>query len=585
MKQKSRKRTWTAAIVIAFVTAGLLVLPYVIGHLNAAEGTVFTGLLVNLEDGTYLSAIEQGRSGAWLYRSHFTVESHEPVFLEGFYLALGQVGRLLNLSTVVMWHLGQFTANLILFLTIFAFTSLFLESNRQRFTAYLLALFGAGFDWWQFPAWFERAAAFEVVPIDLRFPEAHIFYSALTFPHFVAGITLILLALGLTYYALTRPIENKKRWLLAVGAGMANLLLGVVYPYLIYLTAVILAAFYLYLLMGRVRNDRLAGEGVSWGSVLDWTEIGLLAIVFGIPLPLYIYYAIVFLNNPVLQIWNEQAYTPSPNPVHYLLTYGLYLFLAVLYPLKRRGGSGQEVNDERNQSQFRLGLVFLWIWLGAAAVLLYAPLNSQRRFVEGLQVPLSILAVVGFYQVAWPWFRNSRLMQGLLKRPRYSAAGMQRLVVLSLIGLAGLGNVYLYSSTLLELGLNQPFPLFRPQSEFEAMAWLEEHLEPGQIVLASYRTGSFLPYRTGATVVVGNQYETNNFSEKSREVRQFFGPESTDDWRRELLAGYDISYIFLGPEERRLGGDQMVIGDYLEISYQNEGVIIYKVQGLSASDE
>ena len=577
MERKSWKRAWLAAFVIALITATLLIIPYIIGHLNAPAETVFTGLLVNLEDGTYLSAIEQGRSGAWLYRSHFTVEAHEPVFLEGFYLFLGQVGRLFNLSAVTMWHIGQFGANLFLFLTIFGFISLFLETNKQRFSAYILTLFGAGFDWWRFPAWFEREAAFEVVPIDLRFPEAHIFYSALTFPHFVAGITLILLALGLTFYLLILPIEGKKRWLLAMGAGVANLLLGVVYPFLIYLTAAVLGSFFLFLFWRRFQEGRLKEESLSWWRYLNWHEIGLMGVVFVIPLPLYIYYAVVFLESPVLQTWNEQAFTPSPNPVHYLLTYGFYLILAVLYPLKLRRGKSRQLH-ETETDLFQLKMTFLWIWLGVAAVLLYAPLNSQRRFVEGLQVPLSILAVLGFYKVVWPRLLKTRLMVAVLKRPRYNAAGMQRLIFLSLVGLAGLGNVYLYASTLIELGIQQPYPLFRPEAEIEAMAWLEGQIEPGDVVLTSYRTGSFLPYQTGATVIVGNRYETGDFQTRRDEAGQFFQPDTTDQWRQDLLAQYHVGYVFFGPEERRLGRDMVEVGEYLEPIYQNGEVIVYQVR-------
>jgi hypothetical protein len=581
MKLTAQKRAWLAAVVLAFITALFLILPYTIGHLNAPPESVFTGLLVNLEDGTYLSAIEQGRAGAWLYKSHFTVEAHDPVFLEGYYLMLGQVARLAGLSTVAMWHTGLFVTNLFLFLTIFGFISLFLQSTRERLTAYLLALLGAGFDWWRFPVWFEREAALEVVPIDLRFPEAHIFYSALTFPHFVAGIALILVVFGLTFYMLMLPAADNKRRLLAVGAGAANLLLGIVYPFLIFLTAVVLAVFYLYLLGKRFRSGRFSGPSSSWWRQLDWGEIGLMAVVFTVPLPLFLYYAVVFLESPYLRTWSDQAYTPSPNPLHYLLTYGLYLFLGILYPLKRRrtavhretGHILPEVANLRED-----GMSFLWLWVGSAAVLLYLPLNSQRRYVEGLHVPLAILATIGFFGVVWPWLLKTRLMAALLRRPRYSAEGMQRLVVLALVGVAGLANVYLYGSTLLELGVRQPYPLFRPQAEIEAMAWLKEQLQPGEVVLAGYRTGSYLPYRAGATVIVGNRYETADFERKRQEAAQFFQPGTTDQWRQNLLAQDNIRYVFAGPEERRLGGDSIMMAEYLEPVYQNGEVIIYRVE-------
>ncbi|MFZ0547633.1 MAG: hypothetical protein WAM60_19455 [Candidatus Promineifilaceae bacterium] len=573
MESKTWKKEWLTALVIASLTALLLILPYLLGHTTARPETTYTGLLVNLEDGTYLSAIEQGRMGAWLYTSHFTLEAHEPVFLEGFYLFLGQIAHLVGLSTVAMWHLSLFVTDLILFLTIFGFISIFLPSTRQRFTAYFLALFGAGFDWWHFPVWLERAAAHEVVPIDLRFPEAHIFYSALTFPHFITGITFILLVLGLVLSMLLLPPDSKKRWWLAVGAGAANLLLGVVYPFLIFLPTAVLGIFYLWLLWGRFRNGRSLKQPIHWHARLNWPEIGMMAVVFLIPLPLFLYYAVVFLNSDFLKTWSQQAYTPSPNPLHYLLTYGPYLFLGILYPLKMR----RAANRSDGNVTVRMKTIFLWIWVGAAAFLLYLPLNSQRRYVEGLHIPLVVLATIGFFSVLWPWLLKTRLLAGLLKRPRYSADGIQQLVIFALIGTVGLTNIYLYSSTLFKLGVEQPYPLFRPTSEMEAMAWLRTSVEPGDVVLAAYETGSFLPYKTGATVIVGNQYETADFYSKRQEAAEFFQQETTDQWRQNLLAQNNIRYVFVGPQERRLGGDSITTADYLEPVYQSGEVIIYRV--------
>jgi hypothetical protein len=222
-------------------------------------------------------------------------------------------------------------------------------------------------------------------------------------------------------------------------------------------------------------------------------------------------------------------------------------------------------------------MIFLWLWVGGAAVLLYLPLNSQRRYVEGLHVPLSILAAIGFFAVLWPWLLRSRPMTALLKRPRYTSGGMQRLTILALVGLAGLANVYLYSSTLIKLAVEQPYPLFRPQAEIEAMTWLKEQVEPETVVLAGYRTGSYLPFPSGATVIAGNKYETADFERKREEAAEFFHPETTDAWRQDLLAGDGIEYVFVGPDEKRLGGESLASADYLEPVYRNGEVIIYQV--------
>jgi hypothetical protein len=587
MESRIGKREGLAVFMVALLTASLLLAPYVVGHLNARPDTDFTGLLVNIEDGTYLSAIEQGRLGAWTYRSHFTVETHEPVFLEGFYLMLGHAARLTGLSTVAIWHVGLFFADLLLFLTIYGFIAFIIQSPGQRFAAYFLALFGAGFDWVRFPDWFERQRALEAVPIDFRVPEAHVFYSALTFPHFVAGIILILLTFGLTLYLLLLPAnEKKRRWFAATGAGTANLLLGIVYPFLIYLSAAVIGSFYFYLIWTRSSSKRRGRpDHNKWwraiGQAISWHEVGMLLLIFMIPLPLFLYYGVVFLQSSVLRTWSEQAVTLSPNPIHYLLTYGLYLFLGSLtfkQTVERKAFSSgsNEVIDLKSDVQAKL--LFLWVWIGAAAILLYIPLNSQRRYVEGLQVPLAILAVIGFFTVGWPWLLRTRLIRALLQRPRYSPAGLQRLAIILLIGTASLTNIFLYASTLIKLIISQPYPLFRPELELEAMDWLEQQIEPGEVVLAAYWTGSYLPFRTGATVIVGNRYETGQFNSRRQQVEQFFSSATTDEWRQGMLAQYGVQYIFVGPGEKRLGNFWEMDATYLQILFENEAVVIYKVQ-------
>jgi hypothetical protein len=114
---------------------------------------------------------------------------------------------------------------------------------------------------------------------------------------------------------------------------------------------------------------------------------------------------------------------------------------------------------------------------------------------------------------------------------------------------------------------------------------LKTRIETADVVLASYRTGSFLPYQTGAAVIVGNRYETGDFERKRQEAAQFFRPETTDQWRQNLLLQDRIRYVFVGREERRLGAGGLGDVDYLEAIYQNGEVIIYQVQEIQSSTE
>ncbi|MEJ2747316.1 MAG: hypothetical protein P8183_05315 [Anaerolineae bacterium] len=532
-------REWWTVVVVAIALASIMVLPYLLGHWLAPEGWTYTGLLVNVEDGTYLSAIEQGRRGSWTYRDLFTTEPHQPVFIEGFYLALGHVARWLGVTAVTMWHLGLWLADLILFILIYPFIAQFIASPGRRWTAYALVVLGSGFDWWRFPLAWERASTLEAVPFDLYVPEAHIFYSALSFPHFIAGIILIMLTFWWTMLALVRPLSRRRRWAMVVAAGLANTLLGVVYPFLLFLMAGVLGLYFLYLCW--------QARAILWPGLLR------LAVIFLLPLPLFLYYAWAIL---------------TPNPLHLILAYLPYLILAAL-SLKNRA---------RWPVERQTAVSLLWSWLTAVAILLYLPLNPQRRFVEGLQLPLAILATIGFYEVGWPWLAQTRIVRSLVRRPRYSLAGLRRLTVILLVLLVSSLNLYIYTGTAVTLGVIQNYPLFRPQSELAVMDWLQSNTGPNEVVLSSYWSGSYIPYRAHRVVVVGHLFETIGFADKWAEAKQFFAGDTDDAWRRQLLRDYDVDYVFYGRSERELGDLNPAERPYLQLAYEDGETAVYRVR-------
>lgn len=540
------RREGFIALLIAIGVAGMLLLPYWLGHQLAPPGSLYTGLLINVEDGTYLSAIEQGRLGSWQYRNFFTLEPHEPAAIYLFYLFLGHVGRWVGFATITIWHLSLFVMDLFLFLVVYRFIAAFLDKQDQRWTAYVLALFGSGLDIFVLPMAWERVGTTEAVPLDLKMPEAHLFYSALTYPHFVAGIALILLMflLVLQGWAVNIP----RRWLFFSGAGAINLLICIVYPFLILLVGGVLTIYYLY---GAWQKKRVL-----------WAEGIGLVIALATPVPLLVYYIYVVQTNEIFRQWNDQARTLSPNPIHYLLTYlPLLLFAAAGWKQWRKMTRGN----------------LIWIWVVVVAILLYLPVNPQRRFVEGVQIPLAILASFGLWTVILPRWIESRWVVALLRNPRYRAGSLQKLLLSLLLFITSCISLYLYIGTTLTLTLIQPYPLFRPSAEIEAMQWLKSHDPAPNRIFSAYWTGSYLPFATGDLVFVGQRYETVAFSRKHTLSEQFFQTTTTDLWRKQLLTENQIEILFWGAAERELGEYDPRNTPFLTPIFQNEQVTIYAV--------
>jgi len=542
------RKEWLAAIGVALGLAALMALPYLLGYALAGPDRTFTGILMNPEDSqSYLAKMLQGSEGQWLYRIPFTVEEHDPAFLGGFYLLLGHAARILSVRLDTIWILSRSISSVVLFVTTFAFISRYLTERRERWTAYFIAILGSGLGWLLFllnqPYWLGS------FPVDFKMPEAHLFFSALTFPHGMIGTSLIMAS----FYLIDKAFGSTSRaWAIALLAGLSNLILGIVYPFLIYLVG---ATYGVYFLFRTYRARRIL-----------WSQIGLLGIALIIPLPLYIYYFYTYQVNEIFRSWAEQAVTTSPAPPQFLAAYGPLLILAIL-PLFLKA----------TRQSFTGRTLLLWSWVIAAALLIYAPVNSQRRFVQGVQAPLSILATIGLSQVLLPWLRSTRFFRRLAERPRYSIEGLERLTTAAIVAFLALSNVYVLASMSITAAIQQPYPFFRENDEVAAVEWLKDQNESRSAVLSTSETGNFIAAHAGSPVFVGHWAETPSWTEKLDETEAFFAEETKDSWRIGLLSRYGIGFVWHGPMERELGGFRPRDANFLRLVYREGDVDIYLV--------
>lgn len=539
------------ALALLFLSL-VLALPYLLGYATTRQGQVYMGLVMNPEDTqSYFAKMLEGYDGAWLYTIPFTAEEHAPAFLGGLYLLLGHLARILGFDLAAMWHLARVLCDALLFLATWHFIGHFRRESRTRWTAFGLAVLGSGLGWLLFlldqPYWLDA------FPVDFKMPEAHLFFMALTYPHVALGTALVLMSFSLTLRAWE---TGGAGWKYALGAGLSNLGIVIAYPFLIYLVATVLGLFWFL--------RALLAKRVLWreGYLLALSGLGAL--------PVALYYAHTLATNPVFRAWDAQALTLSPPWPHYLVAYGPLFLLALLVPLARRLRTS-------NAPQVVPGDSFLWVWLLGAALLAYAPVNAQRRFVQGVQVPLAILAASGFLEVVLPWLFGTGGMRRLLARPRYTTAGMERLLVVALLLIMSLSNGYILASLAVTLTVQQPFPLFRSQTEVEAVTWLRANTGRAAIVLSAYETGNYIAAHAGNRVVLGHWSETPDWETKDREVFEFYSPAADTAWRREFLRQNRVAYIWHGAKERELGAFEPALMSFWQPVYRNEEVTIYRV--------
>lgn len=522
-------KTWRDALLVllaGLVLALLVSAPYALGALKPAAGWEFTGFLIAAEDGnSYLSTMLQGAQGRWSFQIVYTTEPHQGALFFLFYLLLGKLARLFGLSPALALHLSRVV---LIPLALYSFWRMAVYLCRRqaaaRLATALLALAG-GLGW----LWVLLGGTTELerMPVDLWVPDASFFLSALTFPHLVLKQGLLFLFIVEALRFVERG--GRRPALLAMLAGLGA---SLIHPYTLPVIGVPLGMFVLW----RARRERR----------LLWSGIGRLALVAAPSLPYVAYSLWVFQTNPVFRSWQAQNTLYSPPPHLYLLGFGLLTPLALVGLLARQPEGRPHP--------------FVAVWFVVIPLLLYVPYVMQRRFLDGYQAPLVILAAAGILYLLGR-LRSRRLQN-------WVAAGLGLPLVLT--------NMLLLAGALATASQPQE-PAYRPAWEMQAVRWFRGI--PGYpTVMGSYLTGNLLPAQAPARAFVGHGPETMNSDAKIALAERFYDALSADEWRSSLLAQYGIDYVYHGPRERALGAFEPAQAPYLHLVYDNGIVQIYRVQ-------
>jgi hypothetical protein len=538
------RREILGVIGIAVVVVAISSVPYLLGYLSATPDTEFGGFVVDLDDSfSYLAKMQQGVWDGWRYRIPFTTEEHPGAYLYTFYIALGKLSASLRLSLVLTYQLARLVAGLAMLISAYLFISAFLETREARLTAYLLVCFSSGLGWLVMLLT-RSSTLLGLSPMDFWLMEAYSFFTLLTFPHASAAIAILLAFFLLALRYLTTFHFPTLLWSILALLGLC-----VIHPFMALPVDGTLAAYGMLLLAFR---RRLVRREIA--ATLTWALT---------PIPLIAYYLSAFASDPVFGYWSAQNILPSPPLIHLLLGYGLVLMLAIL------GVAG--LIRRRNEKQ-----LFLVAWASSALLLAYAPLTLQRRMVEGLHVPLCILATIGLLEFLLPRALRSDRLTRFARWRGYRTDGVRRFLVFSVIVATLPSNLYLLLSVS-SMALQHNSALFYERHEAEAIDWLKDNTRHSDTVLASYEIGRLIPARAGNVVFIGHIIETVQVERKRELAASFFQADSSDDFRRALLTEYGIRYVFHGPRERQLGDFDPLEASYLTPAYSNSSVTIYRV--------
>jgi hypothetical protein len=361
--------------------------------------------------------------------------------------------------------------------------------------ALILITLGGGFGWLLGLA--GLGELFNTLPVDFIVPEGYSFLILFGLPHLALARSALLIGLLLLFRALQTPGDWRAwgRWSLL--AGLCWIVMGLCVPFYI---AVI------YLVVG------------CWGAAVwlrerrfPWPLFWRMAVAALVVLPLLGYTTLVFATNDVLGQWSSQNTLPSPHPLHYVFGYALFAVPAAV-ALRWAWRKGKQP------------YVLLAAWVIVMPVVIYLPINVQRRLAEGVILPLGILTAAGL-RLMFPHRRQ-------WKRARTIWVALVVPTAL-LFWLGGLFNA-----------LTPDRPLFHPENELAAMDALNQIAPRDSVVLSMKETGNYLPARTDLIAYVGHGPETINADEKEDLAEQFFAGSLDTAARAAILK--DVDYVFFG---------------------------------------
>jgi len=546
-----RWAAWFAAIVMAATC-----LPYLHALAVAPPHARFMGFIYNVQDNNvYMGWMREAINGRWLFKDPFTTEPQPGRgFFNVFFLALGLAARGLHVEPIWPYHAARLIFGFLALLTTYVFAARFCESVPARRLALGLVGLSSGFGW----AWALLRPGAANYPIDFGsgavVPEAVTFLSLLIFPLFAISVWLILM----TYLLLLRAWDTGSRKAL-VGASVAALLLANIHTY----DAAVVYSVVVGALLAKAISERR----------LPWREAGISAVLVAVSIWPVVYQYVFFRTDPVFQ---AKALTETLTPGGRWVASGLGLPLLLAIP----GGV-------MGLTRRRLLFPAVWVvvnWL----IVAYAPLSFQRKMIEGMQIPICILAAA----FAGDWWLCRRPDQS---GPREPAEGLPygisrrrgaSLVAVAIVLLTMPSNAFFLQRVGHNLRANSeggPYgfapPLYLTDDEFAAMRWLREHTRPGDAVLSTSAMGAYLPGVAGSTVFVGHSAETMHFQSKLRAVGLFFTAMAPDAVRLEIVRRHHLRYLFFGPLERRLallGGFDPSMSPWMERVCERGEVTIFR---------
>lgn len=522
MKKTEQNLGWLLSVSLFFLA--FLSTPFLAGKLAQTENLRFRGIFFDEVDySVHISMMQAGKSGETSYKLRFTTEEHSPAFLRMFYILLGHFSRWVNLEVEVVFQYARILFGLTALLLLFKLYSKVLSQPDAKF-AFLLCIVGGGAGIIQLIL----QNSSNITPIDFWLIDAYFYFSVALFPSF--SFTLALIIAGLILFFQFLISGNFSYIFLVCIAGMISQSIN---PISFAAVDITIATIVFSIWISNRKIDKR-----------QMTAIGLIATS---QIPLLAYNYEVLIHDPIWQLFTQQNQTLSPPPSYYL--WGFAPFWIMVIP--------GFVFSIRNKNILMLSFS---AWIIISFMLAYSPFLIQRRFLLGITIPLSALAVYGF---------NFIFETVIKKFP--SLRYRKKFLIFTYLSLSSISCLALILGSSMFV-LTRPTALFYSSDLEQALEWLNSHANPNDFVMGAIPTGQLIAQKTSLRTYAGHPMETLFFNEKVELVNKFYTGNLPPMW----IQNTSIKWVIYGDFEKELISEFHPPSN-LKLLFQNKTIKIYKV--------
>lgn len=483
----------------------------------------------------YLSAITQGASGYWLFRNPYTTEPSTRGIFYIFYLLAGKIGGLFQLESPIIYHLARLFSLELFIIFCFVLAKIILGNRLAFWGAFFaiittispLILFIRRMNYpYYTPWWWENLESLERLN---------------GLPHNIFGQALLVLVfIFITYY------YQKRRLKFILLASLASFIGGIIFPPLLAPIVISPVLAYLFFTLREVIWRRKSNFDLNLG-------IGL-AVVVGFSLASL--YTIKIQEQQgfpwnIWTSWNVERWNyQEPNFTSDLFfSLSVAIIFTVPAALKTLGsGSWEQL------------LILAWIFSSFVLLPLanFLQIPVLRLFQAAPFVPLGISIAQTIFNCV------PKVYYSLWKKTFFL------LYILFTFPLT-----FLFLTWRIESLKKIPDHAL-PKTAYEAIRFIKYNLPKESAIMSEY-IGLTIPVYTPTLSYFGHPSLTKDVKNKHENLINFYSQKMPEVSAKKLLLDNNISYVYLGHEEKRFNQGVLTY-NFLQPIYQNPDVIIYKLK-------